>query len=189
MQTEPTAYLLRELAELRRENERLQRRASDARRSRDKWREKARTQRRTLPAGDPRHGTDNGYNNLGCRCQRCRRAHTEAHTAWTHRVGRNKPRAVYVAERRAEAEARDNHGTESRYVNLGCRCDECRAGAAEARRRRRHEGAVLTHNANGYRNGCRCEVCTSAHNERLRSYRHAARRGEDAQTSGRAEAS
>lgn len=23
---------------------------------------------------DPRHGTANGYNNLGCRCKRCRRA-------------------------------------------------------------------------------------------------------------------
>lgn len=30
--------------------------------------------RQALPAGDPRHGTMNGYNNLGCRCEACRGA-------------------------------------------------------------------------------------------------------------------
>lgn len=29
----------------------------------------------TLPPDDPRHGTGNGYRNLGCRCDRCREAH------------------------------------------------------------------------------------------------------------------
>ena len=28
----------------------------------------------TLAPDDPRHGTDNGYSNLGCRCQPCRDA-------------------------------------------------------------------------------------------------------------------
>lgn len=30
-----------------------------------------------LTADDPRHGTVNAYNNLGCRCDRCRAANTE----------------------------------------------------------------------------------------------------------------
>jgi hypothetical protein len=29
----------------------------------------------TLAPDDPRHGTVNGYGNLGCRCQPCRDAH------------------------------------------------------------------------------------------------------------------
>lgn len=28
---------------------------------------------------DPRHGTENGYNNLGCRCARCRAAHARTY--------------------------------------------------------------------------------------------------------------
>lgn len=31
---------------------------------------------------DPRHGTINGYNNLKCRCDRCRAANTEAVRKW-----------------------------------------------------------------------------------------------------------
>jgi hypothetical protein len=42
----------------------------------------------------------------------------------------------YRAERHAEAEARDSHGTEARY-RFGCRCDECRTEATAAKRRRR----------------------------------------------------
>lgn len=30
---------------------------------------------------DTRHGTENGYSNLGCRCRRCRAAHAEYHYA------------------------------------------------------------------------------------------------------------
>lgn len=32
----------------------------------------------TLPSGDPRHGTLNGYQYHGCRCDRCRSANTDA---------------------------------------------------------------------------------------------------------------
>jgi hypothetical protein len=45
-------------------------------------------ERPTLPPDDPRHGTPNGYNNLGCRCQRCR-------DAWAAYC-----RALYAARKR-----------------------------------------------------------------------------------------
>lgn len=31
---------------------------------------------------DPRHGTDNGYANLYCRCSPCTEAHRQAHERW-----------------------------------------------------------------------------------------------------------
>jgi len=94
--------------------------------------------------GDPRHGTANGYANLGCRCDACRDAQTrylrERGTGSYRRdmcacgnrktVGRKQCRACRDAERAAQ------HGTESGY-SAGCRCDECRAASAAARRRRR----------------------------------------------------
>jgi hypothetical protein len=93
---------------------------------------------RILPGdGDPRHGTRNGYVNLGCRCDLCRAASSVSSLEYKHRTGRAVPMEQHLAAVRAEAEARDNHGTESRY-NLGCRCRACRNGAAAARRRRRH---------------------------------------------------
>ena len=47
-----------------------------------------------LSPDDPRHGTENAYGNLGCRCKRCRVAHT-AHfrqRGYTHTAARN---AIY----------------------------------------------------------------------------------------------
>ena len=68
---------------------------------------------RTSGPDDPRHGTTNGYVNLGCRCERCR-------TAWR----------VYIRERRrariaGEAGEPKVHGTPSNYTNWRCRCDKC----------------------------------------------------------------
>ena len=89
-----------------------------------------------LAPDDPRHGTANGYQNLGCRCDRCREAHRVAHLEYTHRAGRHRPYAVYLAERYPGPPP---HGTESRYGNPHrCRCDECRAAGAAGRRARRH---------------------------------------------------
>lgn len=82
-----------------------------------------------------------GYGN-GCRCDVCRAAFRDHMREWSHKTGRHRPWAIVVAERRAEAEARDNHGTETRY-HLGCRCDECRRASADARRRRRHASRPL----------------------------------------------
>lgn len=44
--------------------------------------------REPLPPDDPRHGTQNGYGNYDCRCDRCTAAHT-----------------VVAAKRRAQAKA------------------------------------------------------------------------------------
>jgi hypothetical protein len=38
--------------------------------------------RGTLPDGDPRHGTVNGYDNYGCRCEQCTGAGTEKVGNW-----------------------------------------------------------------------------------------------------------
>lgn len=62
----------------------------------------------TLTDGDPRHGTANGYNNLGCRCTRCR-------SAWAERQRARSRQPVRP----------DKHGTNLNY-RRGCRCDPCR---------------------------------------------------------------
>lgn len=50
------------------------------------------TYKPALAADDPRHGTKNGYKNLGCRCSRCRAGWAAYHRAYTHRKGLRKPR-------------------------------------------------------------------------------------------------
>lgn len=79
----------------------------------------------TLAPGDPRHGTANGYNNLKCRCGRCR-------AAWAAKWGDYYRRVL--ATPRPELP----HGTESRYIHRGCRCDACKHAARNARWERRH---------------------------------------------------
>lgn len=67
---------------------------------------------------DVRHGTDNGYSNRGCRCDRCRAAH-----------------AAYQAEgriRRARYYPRSHN--DGAYHNWGCRCAECRRAHAAHQR-------------------------------------------------------
>lgn len=91
--------------------------------------------------GNPQHGTENMYGNLGCRCAACRAAHADYIRERNHRLGRSRPRDVVFAERHAEALARDNHGTETRYT-MGCRCDACRTAANRARNVRRQRTAA-----------------------------------------------
>lgn len=93
---------------------------------------------------DPRHGTFNGYSNLGCRCERCRVA------GRVYQRGRRKPCAsgcgalVYPNRthcRPCKAALRTFplekiHGTELGYKR-GCRCEPCRVASASARRMRR----------------------------------------------------
>jgi hypothetical protein len=88
-----------------------------------------------LAATDPRHGTANGYKNLACRCDACREAWRIYHAEMMHRLGYERPRAVFLAERYPEPPP---HGTETRYGGKWrCRCDECREAARLARARRR----------------------------------------------------
>lgn len=93
--------------------------------------------RRPLAANDPRHGTYNGYHNLGCHCRPCTEAHSAYILARNHRTGRTVPLEDHLYIKRLRAELRDNHGTETRYTSLRCRCEHCRAAAADARRLRR----------------------------------------------------
>jgi hypothetical protein len=121
-----------------------------------------------LSVNDPRHGTTNAYSNHGCRCARCRAAATEQHREWMHRTGRTTPMEVWAQER--EKRYPVLHGMESGY-NRGCRCEKCKRASAEARRLRRWQGTVYTHNQSGYSNGCRCDVCLTAHREYKRALR------------------
>jgi hypothetical protein len=135
----PVDYLLREVARLGEKNKRLTRQVRELRQSRDEWRAKARTRaRRPLPLApdDPRHGTLNGYANLGCRCDQCRAANTDYCRAYQHRAGRHKPYAEWLASVEG---CHVPHGTETRYTQGGCRCEDCKRAASTARNRRRYE--------------------------------------------------
>lgn len=82
----------------------------------------------TMSETDHRHGTNNGYNNLHCRCEACRSAN--------------------AAKQRVDREARNHrpipphvHGTANGYGNWRCRCAACREAwrvdtAVQKRRRR-----------------------------------------------------
>lgn len=78
-----------------------------------------------LADDDQRHGTVNGYGNLGCRCERCRAAHAAAH-------------AAYIKRQREAGRVIGNHGSSVAY-DTGCRCDVCRsahnARSVETKRR------------------------------------------------------
>lgn len=93
------------------------------------------------------HGTYNEYQNYGCRCDLCRAAMAKyqrdlqaAPCPGCGRTiyGRYRPGSLC---RRCRAEARtipieELHGTETGY-SRGCRCEQCRAAVAAARRARR----------------------------------------------------
>lgn len=68
--------------------------------------------RKNLPVGDKRHG-QNGYGNLGCRCDICRAANCATNLA--------------ARIRREGALAADDHrhGRPSTYANYRCRCTPC----------------------------------------------------------------
>lgn len=84
--------------------------------------------------------------------------------------------------RRFEAEMRHSHGTESRYVNLGCRCPLCREAASQARRRRRERSRVpCSHgcgrmvDSTGRRNPSKPPECRPCSHARVIAERRAAR--------------
>ena len=67
---------------------------------------------------DPRHGTENGYSNLYCRCDLCR-------AAWAASVKARKARRPPLAP------DDPRHGLYATYSNWSCRCDRCRAAWTE----------------------------------------------------------
>jgi hypothetical protein len=76
---------------------------------------------------DSRHGTHNGYKNLGCRCDRCKEA---------NRIEEAKVKARRIARFR-NGEAEVTHGLYTTYGNWGCRCRPCTdAWVADHRARR-----------------------------------------------------
>jgi len=75
-----------------------------------------------MESNDPRHGTLNGYCNLGCRCERCK-------VPW---VAYNKQRRVERAKLIQPDDPR--HGKQSFYYNHSCRCDKCKAAHAKRHR-------------------------------------------------------
>ena len=91
-----------------------------------------------LAADDPRHGTPNGYNNLGCRCRPCTKANSDYNRERNHATGRKRP----IAEMRKPLTGPDDprHGTAGAWSDRKCRCDKCRDFARKAQadyRRRR----------------------------------------------------
>lgn len=69
--------------------------------------------------GDPRHGTANGYSNLGCRCAPC----THAHSAYCYEQ-KQKPRTPLPPDD-------PRHGTSSGYRWWHCHCRKCLDKLAE----------------------------------------------------------
>lgn len=76
---------------------------------------------------DPRHGTEHGYSNLKCKCDRCRRAKADA-------CEEDRQNRILIGL----PDLNDpRHGTENGYRNYGCRCDKCRAEWSRVTNRRR----------------------------------------------------
>lgn len=125
---------------------------------------------------DTRHGTRAAYDDLGCRCERCREAAAEVqrHRRRRRWQGLDDLTAAFQAD-----PSDSRHGTLNGYKQLCCRCARCRQAAAadrSARRARRRSGqdpAALAFQAdptdprhgtlNGYQHlYCRCERCREA---------------------------
>lgn len=78
---------------------------------------------------DPRHGTVNGYSNLGCSCDRCREA-WRIECRPRQLKHRREVLGILPMEEWERIRPKAQHGTRSKYVHGGCRCDDCRAAAA-----------------------------------------------------------
>jgi hypothetical protein len=76
--------------------------------------------------GDHRHGTVNGYTNLHCRCEACRKA-------WAASCYARQQR------RRLTDPEDPRHGTQNGYGNYKCRCEPCTAAYSAACLARLHK--------------------------------------------------
>lgn len=88
---------------------------------------------RKLAADDPRHGTVNGYGNLGCRCSACR-------DAWAVEFLKLREKRAAILAANPDIVA---HGKATTYQNWKCRCEPCTAAATGSKRAQsqRHAGA------------------------------------------------
>lgn len=91
---------------------------------------------------DPRHGTENGYTNLKCRCERCVEEGRAMSRAYAYIKKRNRnlfPIPIEV------------HGTYNGYCNFGCRCELCfeakRIVRLQARLRKKRERLLALNEA------------------------------------------
>ena len=95
-----------------------------------------------LRKGGQPHGTASRYQNQRCRCDECKKAWAAYHLAYLYRSGRVKrTMEEHRAFLREQAEARDNHGTETRYRR--CKCDKCREASSAARKKRREKAKAV----------------------------------------------
>ncbi len=104
-----------------------------------------RNQKRTLPPGDPRHGTVNGASNYGCTCGPCRQV-------------RSDDRAKYNRDaRQAGLPVEDlRHGTQTGYAR-GCKCDPCREAGSRYQRKKTYNFTDAQEEA--FQAATHCELC------------------------------
>jgi len=93
-------------------------------------------EREPIAEDDPRHGTPNGYGNLGCRCAPCREANRINHKRYIQKVRASGELASLDGAQ---------HGSSYRY-DVGCRCDPCReahnAKSRQTKDRLRRQGRL-----------------------------------------------
>ena len=82
---------------------------------------------------DPRHGTRAAYDDLGCRCERCRDAAAEVQRDRRRRrwQGLDELTVAFQAD-----PSDPRHGTLNGYKQLCCRCERCREARRSANSRR-----------------------------------------------------
>lgn len=106
---------------------------------------------------DPRHGTVNGYGNLGCRCRPCTVAASRERYLW------RKAQAENLAGNPDDP----RHGTPSGYNNYRCRCDRCREAVDIWPQAKRRHGSIYMYK----KLGCRCDDCRRAERDYRRDLR------------------
>ena len=125
------------------------------------------------------HGTANGYNSYGCRCDACRAAINSYQNGGRRVRQRQENRKARFTNAEGDLEHPNaNHGTLNGYQHWGCRCRACRA--ATSRRHAEVTAKIKTRrfvNADGdlehpdvthgthrayLKFFCRCRACRSA---------------------------
>ena len=117
-------------------------------------------QARTLPPGDPRHGTKNGATNFSCKCEPCKAKRLEI-------VKAQKESQCARGLRPSDP----RHGTYNAYNKWGCRCDACSEAQARFMRFRNYQWDEEMEEA--YRLALACDRCHKPFDSSKRSTRKA----------------